>query len=52
LLQERDARVLTWQREYPEVENIHEDRRLEVTSQMAISVEAWWARWKKALARG
>jgi hypothetical protein len=40
LLQERGAGVLARQREHPEVENIYEDRRLEVTSQMAISVEA------------
>jgi hypothetical protein len=52
LLQERDARVLAWQREHPEVENIYEDRRLEVTSQMAISVEAQVGALEKALARG
>jgi hypothetical protein len=40
LLQERDERVRAWQREHPEVENIYEDRRLEVTSQTPVSVEA------------
>jgi hypothetical protein len=40
LLQERDERLRAWQRGHPEVENIYEDRRLEVASQMSISVEA------------
>jgi hypothetical protein len=40
LLQQRDACVRAWQREHAEVDNVYEDRRLEVTSQMAISVEA------------
>ena len=40
LLQQRDERIRAWQREHPEVENVYEDRRLEVTSQMPISVEA------------
>jgi hypothetical protein len=40
LLQQRDERIRDWQREHPEVENVYEDRRLEVTSQMPISVEA------------
>jgi hypothetical protein len=39
LLQQRDARVRVWQRDHPGV-NAHEDRRLEVTSQLPISVEA------------
>jgi hypothetical protein len=51
LLQERDARVHAWQREHPEVENIYEDRRLEVASQMSISVEAQVEALEKALAR-
>jgi hypothetical protein len=52
LLQERDARVYAWQREHPEVENIYEDRRLEVASQMSISVEAQVEALEKTLARG
>jgi hypothetical protein len=39
LLVERDAAVLDWQRRHPE-ENVYEDRRLEVTAIMDISVEA------------
>jgi hypothetical protein len=39
LLQERDARVRAWQRAHPEV-NGYEDRRLEVASQLRVSVEA------------
>jgi hypothetical protein len=52
LLQERDACVLAWQREHPEVENIYEDRRLEVTSQTPVSVEAQVEALEKTLARG
>jgi hypothetical protein len=40
LLQQRDERIRAWEREHPEVENVYEDRRLEVTSQIPISVEA------------
>jgi hypothetical protein len=40
LLRERDERMRAFQREHPEVENVYEDRRLEVTSQMPLSVEA------------
>ena len=40
LLQQRDERISAWQREHSEVENVYEDRRLEVTSQIPISVEA------------
>jgi hypothetical protein len=40
LLQQRDETIRAWQREHPEAENVYEDRRLEVTSQMSISVEA------------
>jgi hypothetical protein len=38
LLQERDERVHKWRRQNPHV-NTYEDRRLEVTSQLAIDVE-------------
>ena len=40
LLQQRDNRIHAWQCAHPEGENVHEDRRLEVTSQTPISVEA------------
>ena len=36
---ERDERVRAWRREHPDV-NTYEDRKLEVTSQMPIDVEA------------
>jgi hypothetical protein len=39
LLRQRDARVREWQAVHPEV-NAYEDRRLEVTSQLPIDVEA------------
>lgn len=39
LLQQRDARVRAWQRSRPGV-NAYEDRGLEVTSQLPVSVEA------------
>ena len=39
LLQQRDERVRAWRRQNPDV-NTFEDRRLEVTSQLAIDVEA------------
>jgi hypothetical protein len=39
LLQRRDQRVAEWRRQYPDV-NVYEDRRLEVTSQQPIDVEA------------
>jgi hypothetical protein len=39
LLQRRDERVRQWQAQYPDV-NAYEDRRLEVTSQLAVDVEA------------
>jgi hypothetical protein len=51
LLQQRDERIRAWQREHPEVENVYEDRRLEVTSQMPISVEAQVDALEEALAR-
>jgi hypothetical protein len=51
LLQQRDERIRAWQREHTEVDNVYEDRRLEVTSQMAISVEAQVEALEKALAR-
>jgi hypothetical protein len=39
LLLERDLRLRAWQRAHPEV-NAYEDRRLEVTSQLPVGVEA------------
>ena len=39
LLQQRDERVRAWRLDNPDV-NTYEDRRLEVTSQLAIDVEA------------
>jgi hypothetical protein len=39
LLQQRDARLRAWQRQHPGV-NAYEDRRLEVASQLPVSVEA------------
>ena len=51
LLQQRDERIRAWQREHPEVENVYEDRRLEVTSQMPISVDAQVEALEVALAR-
>ena len=52
LLRERDERMRVWQRDHPEVENIYEDRRLELTSQTPISVEAQGDALEKTLARG
>jgi hypothetical protein len=52
LLQARDERLRAWQRDHPEVENAFEDRRLEVTSQTPISVEAQVAALERALTRG
>jgi hypothetical protein len=40
LLMQRDERVRTFGREQPDSANVYEDRRLEVTSQLAVSVEA------------
>jgi hypothetical protein len=51
LLQQRDARIGAWQREHPKVENVFEDRRLEVTSEMPISVEAQVELLERRLAR-
>jgi hypothetical protein len=48
LLQQRDARVRAWQRANPEV-NSYEDRRLEVTSQLPVSVEAQVAQLERRL---
>ena len=39
LLQQRDARIREWQAAHPEV-NAYEDRRLEVTAQLPVDVEA------------
>jgi hypothetical protein len=38
LLYERDKRIAAWQSEYPDVE-VYEDRRLEITSALNISIE-------------
>ena len=51
LLQQRDERIRTWRREHPEAENVYEDRRLEVISQMPISVEAQVALLERRLGR-
>jgi hypothetical protein len=51
LLQQRDERIRAWQTQNPD-SNAYEDRRLEVTSQVPISVEAQVAALAKALARG
>ena len=39
LLQQRDERLRAWRRAHPDV-NTYEDRRLEVTSQLPIDVDA------------
>jgi hypothetical protein len=39
LLQQRDERVRQWTMQNPDV-NIYEDRRLEVTSQLPVDIEA------------
>jgi hypothetical protein len=49
LLQERDERVRTYRRDHPDV-NVYEDRKLEVTSQMPISVEGQVERLEQRLA--
>ena len=51
LLQQRDERIRTWRREHPETENVYEDRRLEVISQMPISVETQVALLERRLGR-
>jgi hypothetical protein len=38
LLQQRDERIRAWRRAHPDV-NVYEDRKLEVTSQLPVSVE-------------
>ena len=38
LIHERDQAILQWQRDHPEVENVYEDRNLEVTSYRAINL--------------
>lgn len=40
LVRRRDARIAEWSQAHPEVDNVYEDRRLEVASQMPVSVEA------------
>jgi hypothetical protein len=39
LLQERDACIRTWREAHPEVADVYEDRKLEVTSEIAIDIE-------------
>jgi hypothetical protein len=51
LLQQRDARIHEWQAAHPEV-NAYEDRRLEVTAQLPISVEAQVKALEQSPARG
>jgi len=51
LLQERDERIRTWQREHPQTQNVYEDRRLEVTSEMPIDVEGQVEALQAALGR-
>jgi hypothetical protein len=51
LLQQRDERIRAWRHEHPEAENVYEDRRLEVTSQLPISVEAQVEALEDALGR-
>jgi hypothetical protein len=50
LVQQRDERVRAWQRQYPDV-NTFEDRRLEVTSQVPVDVDAQVALLESRLAR-
>jgi hypothetical protein len=50
LVQQRDERVRAWQRQYPDV-NTFEDRRLEVTSQVPVDVDAQVALLESHLAR-
>lgn len=51
LLRHRDAAVETWRRAHPECD-VYEDRRLEVTGECAISVDAQVAAVAAALGRG
>jgi hypothetical protein len=51
LLQERDARIAEWRERHPEVAEVFEDRRLEVTSELAIDVEDQVRALEAALAR-
>ena len=39
LLHERDARIDAWRADHPDTNDVYEDRRLEVTSELAIDVE-------------
>jgi hypothetical protein len=50
LLQQRDERLRAWKRQHPEV-NAYEDRKLEVTSQQSVSVEAQVALLEQRLGR-
>lgn len=40
LLHARDARIEAWRASHPDTNDVHEDRRLEVTSELAVDVEA------------
>ena len=51
LLMERDERVRAYARDHPEVPNVYEDRKLEVTSQLPISVEGQVRALETALGR-
>ena len=51
LLEHRDAVVADWQHAHPG-EDVYEDRRLEITGALAVSVESQMARVESALARG
>lgn len=51
LLEERDASVACWTEAHPEVEDVYEDRRLEITSRLDTTVTEQAAAVRKALAR-
>ena len=51
LLVQRDERVRAYQREHPEVDNVYEDRKLEVTSQMPVTIEGQVRALEEALGR-
>jgi hypothetical protein len=50
LLRQRDQRLHAWQREHPEI-NAYDDRRLEVTSQLPVSVEAQVEQFERRIGR-
>ena len=51
LLIQRDERIRAYAREHPEVDNVYEDRKLEVTSQRPVTVEAQVRALEAALGR-